>query len=159
MSCEWTICFIRPDIHSIHQDAVTRTMLSIILLQEHGVRWHLVATAEYVRSFACPPSGALVEPKRIIRFATLRRALCIMSLTQTTTWLCCYLCIAPPAGTMLFLSSRPLGRSKYDCPNYAIIFIIGAIVVPYNFFVLCLYHTLSHATAVIRIHNNCSNVP
>ena len=53
---------MRSDIHSIHQDAVTRTMLSIILLQEHGVRWHLVATAEYVRSFACPPSGALVEP-------------------------------------------------------------------------------------------------
>ena len=60
---------------------------------------------------------------------------------------------------MLFLSSRPLDRLKYDCPNYAIIFIIDAIAVAYNFFVLCLYHTLSHATAVIRIHNNCSNVP
>ena len=75
---------------------------------------------------ASPPSGAIMEPKRV-RFATLRRALCIMSLTQITTWLCCYLCIAPPAGTMLFLSSRPLDRSKYDCPNYAIIFIIDAM--------------------------------
>jgi hypothetical protein len=95
-----------------------------------------------VRPFlVSPPSGAIVEPKRAIRFATSRRALCIMSLTQTTTWLCCYLCIGPPAGTMLFLSSHPLGRLKYDCPNYAIIFIIDAIVVAYNFFVLCLYHT------------------
>lgn len=106
-----------------------------------------------VRPFLSP-SGALVEPKRIIRFATSRRALCIMSLTQTTTWLCCYLCIAPPAGTMLFLSSRPLGRSKYDCPNYAIVFIIGAIVVPYNFLycactTLCLMPPQSFAYTTI----------
>ena len=48
MSCEWVVCFIRPDVDSLFQGAGTRTTLSIISLRGHGVRWHRAATAEYV---------------------------------------------------------------------------------------------------------------
>jgi hypothetical protein len=40
-----------------------------------------------------------------------------------------------------------------------IFFIVGVIVVTYNFFVLYLYYFLCHATAVTRIITTCSNAP
>jgi hypothetical protein len=140
MSCEWAVCFIRSDVDGMFQDAGTRTTLSIISLRGHGVRWHPAATAEYV----CPRLIHPVASNPVVRCAISRRPLCTTSLTRITTWLCCYLCIAPLAGIMLFLTSRLLGRSKYDCPNEPFnCFVIIAIIVAYNFFVLCLYHIVS----------------
>ena len=58
---------------------------------------------------------------------------------------------------MPFLTSRLLGRSKYDVRTNHELFVIIAIVVAYNF-LYCVCTTLSHATAVIRISSTRSDV-
>jgi hypothetical protein len=117
--CKW-FCILDGDLAFIPylKDGVTLTMPSITSSQEHGVRWHPAAIAGYVYR----PHILLVTSKTVNRFAISRRALCTTSLTRTTMSPCCYLCTAPPAVTVLFLTSRLLGRSRYDSLHVCIFF-------------------------------------
>jgi hypothetical protein len=126
-------------IHTIPEGAVTRTTLSITSLQEHGVRWHLAAIAECV----CFTPIRRVVTNTINRFAISRIGLCTTFSTRMTTSPCCYLCIAPLAVTMLFPTSRPLGRSRYDSPECIHFFIVGVMSWRIIFMYCTLYYFLS----------------
>ena len=134
--CKW-LCILGGDLAFISYltDAVTRTMPSITSSREHGVRWHLAAIAGLVYC----PLILLVTSKAVNRFAISRRALCTTFLTRTTMSPCCYLCTAPPAVTVLFLTSRLLGRSRYDSLHACNFFLSSPSIVSANFSVLYLF--------------------